>query len=193
MIPAAILAGGRSSRLGGKEKCLLPLGERTILAHVMAALQPQVGAVLLNSNGAPDLFVGIEVRADVLPGRLGPLAGVHTAMLWALELGAETVLTVPGDTPFLPGDLAARLVAARAPGQAAIAASGGALHPVIGLWPSALAARLETHLAGGAYRVRGWLEQIGFTTVEFETGARDPFWNINTPEDLAFARAAVAP
>lgn len=193
MIPAVILAGGRSSRLGGGEKCLLHLGERTILDYVMLSLRPQAGLMLLNSNSVPGLFAGIEVRADVLPGRLGPLAGVHTAMLWAREIGAETVLTVPADTPFLPDDLMARLLAARAPGQAAIAASGGDLHPVIGLWPTALADQLEAHLAGGAYRVRGWLGQIGFAMVDFETGALDPFWNINTPEDLAFARAAVAP
>jgi molybdenum cofactor guanylyltransferase len=193
LIPGVILAGGRSRRLGGGDKCLLPLGDITILAHVVAALRPQTSALLINSNSAPALFheTGLGVRADVVPGRLGPLAGIHTAMLWARETGADAVLTAPADTPFLPRDLAARLNAARQAGQAAIATSGAELHPVIGIWPSALAEQLQEHLATGTYRVRAWLGQIPFRTVEFETGAIDPFWNINTPDDLQFAHAAM--
>jgi molybdopterin-guanine dinucleotide biosynthesis protein A len=194
LIPGVILAGGRSRRLGGGDKCLLPLGNDTILAHVVAALRPQTRALLINSNSAPALFrdIGLEVRADVAPGRLGPLAGIYTAMLWAREIGADAVLTIPADTPFLPPDLVTRLDATREAGQAAIAASGGELHPVIGIWPSALAEQLQDHLAKGTYRVRAWLEQISFRTVEFETGAIDPFWNINTPDDLQLAHAAMS-
>jgi molybdopterin-guanine dinucleotide biosynthesis protein A len=193
MIPGVILAGGRSQRLGGGDKCLLPLGDASILAFVIAALKHQTSVLAINSNSAPALFedTGLEVRADVLPGRLGPLAGIHTAMLWARERGADSVLTVPADTPFLPRDLVARLAAARAAGQASIAVSGAEMHPVVGLWPSALAEQLQDYLAGGVYRVRAWLGQISFRTVEFETGAIDPFWNINTPDDLQFVRAMV--
>lgn len=193
LTPGVILAGGRSRRLGGGDKCLLPLGETTMLGHVIATMRPQTAALLINSNSDPALFgdLGLPVRADVLAGRLGPLAGIHTAMLWARETGAEAVLTVPADTPFLPRDLAARLNAARETGQATIAVSDGELHPVIGIWPSALAEQLEEHLAGEAYRVRAWLGQISFRTVEFSSAAIDPFWNINTPDDLALARKAV--
>lgn len=195
MIPCVILAGGRSRRLGGGDKCLLPLGETTILGHVIAAVRPQTAALLINSNSDPALFdgLGIAVRADMVPGRLGPLAGIHTAMVWAREMGAESVLTVPADTPFLPHDLAARLNAARGIGQAAIAASGGELHPVAGIWPSALAEQLEEQLADEVYRVRAWLGQIPFRTVEFSGASIDPFWNINTPDDLALARKAMLP
>jgi molybdenum cofactor guanylyltransferase len=194
MIPGVILAGGRSRRLGGGDKCLLPLGDTTILAHVVDALRPQTNALLVNSNSAPALFqdTGLEVRADILPGRLGPLAGIHTAMLWSREIGADAVLTAPADTPFLPGDLVTRLNASREAGQAAIATSGGELHPVIGVWPSVLAEQLQDHLRNGTYRVRAWLGQISFRTIEFETGAIDPFWNINTPDDLQFAYAATS-
>ena len=194
MIPGVILAGGRSRRLGGGDKCLLPLGDATILAHVITALRPQTSKLLINSNSEAAVFehTGLETRADILPGRLGPLAGIHTAMLWAREIGADAVLTVPADTPFLPPDLTARLNAAREASQAVIAASDGELHPVIGIWPSALAEQLEDHLANGTYRVRTWLGQISFKTVEFGTGAIDPFWNINTPDDLQFAHAAIS-
>jgi molybdopterin-guanine dinucleotide biosynthesis protein A len=194
MIPGVILAGGSSRRLGGGDKCLLPLGKGPILTHVIASLRLQTSALLINSNSDPALFqdTGLPVRADVLPGRLGPLAGIHTAMLWAREIGADAVLTTPADTPFLPADLAARLNTGRDAGQAAFALSDGELHPIVGIWPSALAEQLQDHLANGVYRVRTWLGQISFRTVEFEAGGMDPFWNINTPDDLAFARAAVA-
>ncbi len=194
MIPGVILAGGRSQRLGGGDKCLLAFGDGTILDHVIGAVGGQVNGLAINSNSAPALFAhtGLTMLADVLPGRLGPLAGIHTAMLWARARGADAVVTVPADTPFLPRDLVVRLDAGREAGQASVAVSGGELHPVVGLWPSALAEQLEAFLAKGVYRVRGWLGQISFRNVEFETGAIDPFWNINTPEDLALARAAVA-
>jgi molybdenum cofactor guanylyltransferase len=194
MIPGVILAGGRSRRLGGGDKCLLPLGDGSILVAIITALRPQTGALLVNSNSDPALFrhTGLPVRADVLPGRLGPLAGIHTALLWARENGADAVLTAPADTPFLPSDLVARLAAAYEPGHAAIAASGGNLHPVIGLWPSALAEPLHDTLADGIHRVRAWLDRISYKTVAFETGVIDPFWNINTEEDLQLARAMVS-
>jgi molybdenum cofactor guanylyltransferase len=194
MITGVVLAGGRSQRLGGGDKCLLALGGGTILDHVIGAVGTQVSCLAINSNSAPALFAhtGLPVLADVLPGRLGPLAGIHSSMLWARARGADAVLTVPTDTPFLPRDLVARLEAGREAGQASVAMSGAELHPVVGIWPSALAEPLEAFLAEGVYRVRGWLGQISFRRVEFETGAIDPFWNINTPEDLALARAAVA-
>ena len=187
--PAVIVAGGLSQRLGGGDKCLLELGGETILGRVIAALRPQTSAILLNSNSDSVLFAarGLEVRPDALPGRLGPLAGIHTAMLWAQERGGGGVLTVPADTPFLPPDLAHRLATAGAGGHIVIAASGGTLHPVIGIWPSALAGLLQHDLARGTRSVRAWLARLPFKTVAFETGPRDPFWNINTPADLQCA------
>jgi molybdenum cofactor guanylyltransferase len=194
MIPGVVLAGGRSQRLGGGDKCLLALGGGTILEYVMGAVGAQVSVLAINSNSTPALFAhtGLDVLGDVLPGRLGPLAGIHTAMLWAREMGAEAVLTVPADTPFLPRDLVARLDAGRAGTEASVAVSGNELHPVVGIWPNALAEPLEAFLAEGVYRVRAWLGRISFRAVAFTMEQNDPFWNINTPEDLARARAAVA-
>ena len=168
-VRAVILAGGRSLRMGGGDKCLLPLGGSTILVHVVAALQPQVGESLINGNSDPRLFfeTDLEVRADTVPGRLGPLAGIRTAMEWARERGAPFVLTVPADTPFLPPhDLVARLLAARVDGRTVIAASGGDTHPTVGLWPTALAERLHCDLVGGIRRVRAWLDQVSFVVAD---------------------------
>ncbi len=191
MIPGAILAGGRAQRMGGGDKGLLALGPDSMLALTVARLRPQTSTLLLNTNSPPALFapLGLEIRADARPGRLGPLAGILTAMLWASALGADIVLTVPGDSPFLPANLVTRLAEARGTG-AAIAASGGHAHPVTGLWPCALAAQLDAALASGTRRVREFLALIPHTQVEFPD--ESAFWNINTPEDLARARAMLA-
>jgi FdhD protein len=191
MIPAVILAGGRSSRMGGGDKGLLTLGGHSMLEHVVAALRPQTSALMLNSNSGADLFtaLGLEVHADALPGRLGPLAGIHTAMLWARAQGADAVLTVPGDCPFLPANLVQKLTAARRRNEAAIAASNGQTHPVVGLWPCTLAEHLEAALQGGMRRVRDFLAEIPHVNVEFPASEPDPFWNVNTPEDLQRAQA----
>ena len=111
-IPALILAGGRSSRMGGGDKSLMPLHGRPMLAHVLDRIRPQVSSILINSNSDPALFAkfGLPVRADAMPGHLGPLAGLLTGMHWAEEMSATHLLTVSCDTPFLPHDLAERIV-----------------------------------------------------------------------------------
>lgn len=192
-IPAAILAGGRSSRLGGGDKCLLRLGTITVLDHVIAALAPQAGEILINTNSDPALFAsfGVATRADVVPGRLGPLAGLLTALEWAQEKHASRVFTVPGDTPFLPRDFAARLFAARAGERVVVASAAGRIYPLAGFWPSALAAPLKDAIAGGCRRVFEWIETLSYTVAEFETDEGDPFFNVNTPEDIKRADARV--
>jgi molybdopterin-guanine dinucleotide biosynthesis protein A len=187
-IPAVILAGGRSVRLGGGDKCLLPLRGATLLSYVIAALSPQAGEILINSNSDRELFAdtGLPVHADAVLGQFGPLSGILTAMVLAQGRGASRVLTVPCDTPLLPPDLMARLRAAERTDRPVIAARGGALHPTIGLWPTALAARLRGDLDQGVRQVRGWLDQVSCTIVEFPDTGIDPFSNINTPEDIVY-------
>jgi molybdopterin-guanine dinucleotide biosynthesis protein A len=182
--PAVILAGGSSSRLGGGDKCLLPLGRGSILAEIINILSPQVSGIAINSNSEPRLFdeTGLDVFCDVMPGRLGPLAGILTAMQWAQGLGVSHVLTVACDTPFLPHDLATRLMTG-AHGDIAVAASAGRIHPTVGLWPVRHAEKLKHDLENGTRRVHGWLETVPFTVAEFSCDPVDPFWNINTHGD----------
>jgi molybdopterin-guanine dinucleotide biosynthesis protein A len=182
--PAVILAGGSSTRLGGGDKCLLPLGRASILAEIINILVPQVSGIAINSNSDPHLFdeTGLDVFCDVMPGRLGPLAGILTAMQWAQTSGASHVLTVACDTPFLPRDLGARLVAC-AHGDVVVAASAGRIHPTVGLWAVRYAEKLKHDLENGTRRVHGWLETVPFTVVEFSCDPVDPFWNINTHSD----------
>ena len=110
-IPALILAGGRSSRMGGGDKGLMPLNGRPLLSHVLERIRPQASRLLINSNSDPSLFgdFGLPVQPDILPDRPGPLAGILTGLRWAAEHNASHLVTVPCDTPFLPHDLVQRL------------------------------------------------------------------------------------
>jgi molybdopterin-guanine dinucleotide biosynthesis protein A len=186
-----ILAGGLSRRMGGGDKCLLPFGDRPLLAHVIERLRPQVAALALNANGDATRFApfGLDVVADDATDFAGPLAGILAAMDWAKRVhpSVTTVLTVPADTPFLPRDLAARLEAAGAP---ALARSGGRIHPVVGLWPVTLADGLRAALRReGIRKVEAWTGRLDPAIVDFEVGAVDPFFNINAPDDLLRAAA----
>ena len=193
--PGAILAGGAARRMGGGDKGLLPLGRGTVLAHVAGRLAPQVSALAINANGDPARFAGfaLPVLPDPLPGRPGPLAGVLAAMGWAQGLGAERVVTAAADTPFLPADLVARLEAA-GPGIV-LAATPGAegrpdRHPTFGLWPVALRGDLRAAIEGGVRKVVAWTDRHGADDALFPDPAA--FFNVNTPDDLARARAMVA-
>jgi molybdopterin-guanine dinucleotide biosynthesis protein A len=184
-----ILAGGLASRLGGGDKCLLPLAGDTVLGRILARLRPQAGRIAINANGDPGRFAafGLPVLPDEIAGRPGPLAGVLTAMVWA---GAGEVVTVPGDAPFPPRDLVTRLAAARvaAGAEIAVAASVGRTHPVAALWPAALADALRRAIADeGVRKVAGWTARHRVVEVDFPTDPVDPFFNINRPDDLAEA------
>jgi molybdenum cofactor guanylyltransferase len=193
--PAVIIAGGRASRMGG-DKALLPLQGKPLLAHVLDAVHPQCSDILLNVNTDIAYFevFGLPMRPDVIADSKGPLAGLLTGMVWArLEHSAAThILSVPCDTPFLPGNLVARLHQAliESGSDIAVARDTERIHPVIGLWPVQLAALLADHLTGAAGRsVHGWLEKFAFCTATF---AADSLRNLNTPNDHAGAEARLA-
>ena len=199
-IAGIVLAGGRATRLGGGDKPLRPLGGRPMLAHILERLGPQVGAVAISANGDPARFAeyGLPVLAD--EGRqAGPLSGILSGMAWAKFEGGDKVLTVAGDTPFFPVDLAARLAAAVAvhDNHIAVAASDGRRHPVFALWPVSLEADLSEFLAESAtLSVSAFLERHETVSVDVPMlriagKTIDPFFNVNTPQDLAEAEAIV--
>lgn len=190
----AVLAGGQARRMGGGDKCLLPVLGRPILAHIVERLSPQCGYLLLNANGDPARFAafGLPVVADEGENRAGPLAGLLAALdhAAAIRPQARDVLTVPGDTPFLPRDLRARLEAARRETGAAIAcaASGGRTHPVVALWPVGLRSDLRRALAEGERAVARFARRYPLAIAEWPAEP-DPFHNVNTPGDLAAAES----
>ena len=195
-IAGVVLAGGLSRRMGGGDKCLRPLAGRAILARVIERARPQVAALMLNANGDAARFAAfaLPVRADVVEGFAGPLAGVLTGMAWARECvpRARWLASFASDAPFLPRDLVARLLEALEAGRAEIAcaASGGRSHPVFALWPVALMDDLRRALVqDGLRKVDAWTARYKLIEVEFACEPIDPFFNTNRPEDLAEAEA----
>jgi len=199
-----ILAGGRATRMGGGDKGLLRLGSSTILDHVIARLGPQVTGLALNANGDPARFAGFDlpVLGDSIEGFAGPLVGVLAGLDWAAAQGAKSIVTVAADTPFFPRDLVARLnlaaegmthplVLAATPRGAqetkSMSGSGLIRHPTFGLWPVALRDDLRAALGAGLRKVVIWTDKHGGREALFEE-AGDPFFNVNTPEDLEQAR-----
>jgi molybdopterin-guanine dinucleotide biosynthesis protein A len=190
-----ILAGGRSARMGGGDKGLRPVGGISILARIAARLAPQTKGLVISANGARRRFeaFGLLVLPDG-PGAVGPLAGVLAALRHADGMGVPFVVSVPCDTPFLPADLVARLHEARvrsgAPG--AVASSRGREHSTVGLWPvSSLPALEQAVLGQGVRRARDAVSRLGLAQAEW-TEAIDPFFNVNTPDELAAAEALAA-
>ncbi len=189
-----VLAGGRAMRMGGGDKALRPFGGATLLDHVLARLAGQGSWIVLNANGDPARFArfGLPVLPDPVAGHPGPLAGVLAGMEWARTHVPETadLVTVPTDSPFLPSDLVARLLQAReaAGAEMACAESGGQPHPVVGLWPVRLAQTLRRALLEeDVRRVDRWTARFALARAAFPTAPFDPFFNVNTPEELAVA------
>ncbi len=193
-----ILAGGLARRMGGGDKSLLDLGGKTLLAHVAQRLAPQCNDLILNANGDPSRFGDIDfpVVPDSLPGHLGPLAGILAAMAWTAfhHPSAEWIVSVPGDTPFIPEDLVIRLHEACAASRQLIAcaSSGSRDHFTIGLWPVHLRHDLQHALLHrGLRRMEDWMKDHGLARASWPNEPSDPFLNINTPEDLSRAKALV--
>lgn len=202
-VTGVLLAGGLSRRMGGGDKGLLELAGKPMLAHVLDRLAPQVGRTIINANGDPTRFAAFKlpVVSDTVAGFVGPLAGVLAGMRWAAANtpSARWIATAAGDAPLLPANMVARLAEAIAdkPGSIALAQSGGEVHPVIGLWPVALADDLEAQLADGVRKVLDWTDRHGTVAVPFPMVRLcgidlDPFFNANTPPELDALRTMLS-
>ena len=183
--------------MGGVNKAGLNLAGQTLLERAIARLQPQCGGLLVSAND-PDLAstTAFPVVRDADDTYTGPLAGILAAMDWALinVPDAQWLITAPVDCPFLPDDFAGRLWQSmtQAKSPLALAVSGGQVHFVCGLWRLDLAAAIRSMLVDqGERRAQTIVEQCGYATALWEVEPFDPFFNVNTRENLA-AAAAIA-
>jgi molybdenum cofactor guanylyltransferase len=189
-----VLAGGLARRMGGGDKAMIRIGGVTILDRVLARLRPACTAIVINANGDPARFAPFRspVVPDSVPDFAGPLAGILAGLDWAAAHaeGIAWIASVPGDCPFLPKDLVARLHAARraAGTPLACARSGEWRHPVVGLWPVNLRDELRRALTvDGLRKIEVWTARHGVAIADWPDRPVDPFFNVNTPEDAAAA------
>ncbi len=190
-ILGVILAGGLARRMGGQDKAFLMLNGEAMLDRALARLAPQVDTLAINSNAEAIRFAGYDVPLvpDLDDSRAGPLAGVLAGLSFADGTGASHIVTVAVDTPFFPSDLVARLWAAAEAETVplACAATGDRTHPVFGLWPVSLRTDLADALASGERKVDRWTARRGCAVARWDADPVDPFFNVNTPEDMTLA------
>jgi len=189
-----VLAGGRARRMGGGDKALIKVGGVAIIDRVLERLRGACHTIVLNANGDLARFARyrLPVVADSIPDFAGPLAGILAGLDWAAAHAPATewLASVPGDCPFLPRDLVARLYAARAAASSALACaqSGDWRHPVVGLWRVDLRDDLRHALAvEGLRKIEIWTARHGIALASWPDQPFDPFFNVNTPDDAATA------
>jgi molybdopterin-guanine dinucleotide biosynthesis protein A len=198
MILGVILAGGLASRMGGGDKGLRTVGGQPILRRVVDRIGPQVERLVINANGDGGRLAdfGLAVVPDDLPDRPGPLAGVLAAMDHAAEMTpCDFVLSVAADCPFPPRDLAQRLDGAmrRDRARIAVAHSGGFAQPTIALWDISLRHDLRRALVDeGLRKIDRFTARYAPAEAEWPVEPYDPFFNANTPDDLALAESIAA-
>lgn len=185
-LSVVVLAGGEGRRIGGKKPQRLLAG-KALVEHVFERVgewgMPAAVAVGLEAEGRT--IAGFATLRD--DARIGPIGGILSALRWARDEGFGGVLTVPCDTPFLPSDLPARLEAPIDDGaRAAIGRSNGRTHPSCGVWTRECLADLERYLPD-ARSLTGFAQQVSAAIVDWPLDRYDPFFNVNTPEDLARA------
>ena len=184
-ITGVVFAGGQGRRMGSVDKGLVELDGLALVAHVIARLAPQVGALVINANQNRDRYAafGYPVIADAFTGFAGPLAGLHAGMQAA---STPFIATSPCDSPFLPDDLVARLAAAfdGKSIELAVARTFAQPHPVFSLVRRAVLPHLEAFLQGGGRKIDAWYASLQIAEVQFDDEP-DAFRNINTAAELA--------
>lgn len=194
-IAGLILAGGLARRMGGGDKAMIEVEGQSLLDRVIERLSPQVGPMILNANGDPNRFAQftLPVVPDVVEGYAGPLVGVLTGLEWLAEhtMGVEWMVSVAADTPLFPLDLVERLHRAVMEENAdlAVACTGDQAHPVFALWPVRLAAELRAAVVNENMRkIDAWTDRYKVARVQWSPKPVDPFFNVNTPEDVVRLR-----
>lgn len=193
-LAGVILAGGRSSRMGGSDKALLTLADRTLIENAIARFAPQVQQLVISANADLTACLPDEIATvrDADDSRPGPLAGVLAGLRWAAGLPCppQALVSVSVDTPFFPRDLTAQFSGAvhHRTDLIAVANCASRWHPTFALWPLGLTDALSSYLEQGGRKVRAFIEMHPHELVDFPLSEGiDPFFNINTPDDIVTA------
>jgi molybdopterin-guanine dinucleotide biosynthesis protein A len=190
-IAGVILAGGQSLRMG-EDKALSILAGKPMIERVAERLRPQVSSLAVSRHDAAQPAYGLAVALDAPGVHQGPLSGILAALRWAEAAGFSWVATAAVDTPFFPKDLVQKLHATTEDKAMAAARSGGRLHPVFGLWKTDLAQSLADDMENGLRSAWQWVARHDAGVAEWRVEPYDPFFNINTPDDVAKALKIIA-
>lgn len=181
-VTGVVLAGGKASRMGGKDKGLMLLDGKPLWQHVSDRLHPQVSSVVISANRNLNTYQesGLPVISDTLSDFPGPLAGMLSVMQ---QLPDEWFLFCPCDTPFIPVDLFTRLDIDRFQAPVVWVHDGDRDHPAVALAHRSLASKISDYLIRGDRRVMVFMREVGGHSVDF-SDIKSAFRNINTLEDL---------
>jgi len=193
-ILGAILAGGQSKRMG-KDKLFLELNNKKLIEHTIDKVKKYLKKVIIITNQDNEFFSknNLITVKDCIEGQLGPLVGILTAMKWAKENlnKCSWIATFPCDTPFFPKSIIESFIKESEKKESLIlcASSHGRKHNIFGLWSLDLYDKLKDDLINKKVRkVQDWTEKNKIKNLEFKFKDYDPFFNINTEEDLEFAK-----
>ena len=186
---ALIMVGGLSLRMGGGIKSLLEFNDKKIFDRILENIKPQINKIIINCNNENTILekYNLPIIKDVKKGYIGPLAGIHAGMDWIIKNSPKTewLLTLPGDTPFIPLDLVSSFEAKlNFRKKIILAKSFGKIHPIIGAWHISLFSSLNSGLDKGTRKILDWAETHPLDFINFKQKKYDPFFNINTKEDI---------
>ena len=189
-ILGAILAGGKSKRMG-KDKLFLELNNKMLIEHTIIKVEKYLKDIIIITNQKNEYFSkkNLTTVKDCIEGQLGPLVGILTAMKWAKENLKECswIATFPCDTPFFPETIIKKFIEKSKKKDSLLlcASSHGRKHNIFGLWSLDLYDKLKDDLINKKVRkVQDWTEKHKINNVEFKFEKYDPFFNINTLDDL---------
>ena len=199
MIPGCILSGGKGRRIGGQGKAFINLSGKPLIYHSIENIKNQVTVLSINARNNKDYnsldypVILDEFNQDT--DGSGPLAGILTAINWAKSLKEDNsyVATIPVDLPFLPKDFINRMlleINIYKP-LVAVASSNNRLHPVTAVWSLDLADRLRIALIDGTRKIDDFTSNIDTISVDWKYDSLDPFFNVNTSEDLSYAENVI--
>ena len=193
-ILGAILAGGQSKRMG-KDKLFLEFNNKKLIEHTVDKVKKYLKKIVIITNQDNEFFFknNLITVKDCIEGQLGPLVGILTAMKWAKENLSKCswIATFPCDTPFFPESIIKSFIEESEKKESLIlcASSHGRKHNIFGLWSLDLYDKLKDDLTNKKVRkVQDWTEKNKIKNLEFKFKDYDPFFNINTEEDLEFAK-----
>jgi len=188
-ILAIIMIGGQSKRMGGGIKSLLEFNNKNIFDRIIERIKPQIKNIIINCNIEKNGFTKykLPIIKDIKEGYLGPLAGIHSAMKWVIHNAPEIewIITLPGDTPFIPKDLIFQFQNKISSNlKIILAKSNKKVHPIIGAWHTSLFIDLDRQLDLGTRKILDWTDNYTIDFINYNYQKYDPFFNINTKQDL---------